>query len=57
MSRNAIIGVDIGTTGCRAVIYNFQGRNLASQNIDYPIFTPQPTWAEWRPETGWHMRK
>ena len=46
MKRQAIMGVDIGTTGCRAVIYNPDGSSLANQSMDYPLFTPQAAWAE-----------
>lgn len=46
----AIIGVDIGTTGCRAVLYSQDGTALANQSLEYPLHTPQPTWAEQDPE-------
>lgn len=41
-----IIGADIGTTGCRAVIYRADGTVLASRTRDYPLHTPQTGWAE-----------
>lgn len=46
MFQQAIMGVDIGTTGCRAVIYRPNGKILANQSEDYPLYTPQATWAE-----------
>ncbi len=42
----AIIGVDIGTTGCRAVIYLTDGTALASCSTEYPMYTPHMAWAE-----------
>jgi gluconokinase len=47
---HAIIGVDIGTTGCRAVIHRTDGTLIANQSLDYPLYTPQATWAEQDPE-------
>ena len=41
-----IIGIDIGTTGCRAVIYQQDGIKLASKSIEYPLHSPHATWAE-----------
>jgi gluconokinase len=46
----AIIGVDIGTTGCRAVVHRTDGSLLANQSFDYPLHTPHPTWAEQDPD-------
>ena len=46
----AIIGVDIGTTGCRTVIHRTDGKLLANQSFDYPLYTPYPSWAEQDPE-------
>lgn len=46
MYEQAIMGVDIGTTGCRAVIYRPDGAILANQAEDYPLYTPQAAWAE-----------
>lgn len=45
-----IIGIDIGTTGCRAVIYRQDGISLASHSVEYPLLAPQPMWAEQNPE-------
>lgn len=46
MSKTAMIGVDIGTTGCRAVIYLTDGTALASCSTEYPMYTPYMAWAE-----------
>jgi gluconokinase len=50
MSGQNIIGVDIGTTGCRAVIYRPDGTTIGSRSIEYPLYTPQAAWAEQDPE-------
>lgn len=50
MTKTAIIGVDIGTTGCRAVIYRVDGKALASCTAEYALYTPHTDWAEQDPE-------
>src|SRR5512145_1465329 len=48
------LGIDIGTTGTRAVIIDSKGRVIAGQSADHePIRTPQPQWAEQNPENWW----
>lgn len=46
MKHNAVIGIDIGTTGCRAVIYGSNGQIFSSQALEYPLFTPHAAWVE-----------
>lgn len=44
------IGVDIGTTGVRAIAYQKNGLSLCSADEFYPLETPYPDWAEQNPE-------
>ncbi len=44
------IGVDIGTTGVRAIAYQKNGHSLCSDDDFYPLETPYPDWAEQNPE-------
>ena len=44
--RSVWIGVDVGTTGVRAIAYCADGTKLASDEAFYPLFTPRPDWAE-----------
>ena len=44
------IGVDIGTTGVRAVAYHPNGRSLGAVTREYPLNSPHPGWAEQDPE-------
>ena len=46
----AIIGVDIGTTSTKTILFDLQGNVLASQNIGYPLHQDQPGMAEEDPE-------
>jgi gluconokinase len=47
---NGIIGVDVGTTGCRACIFNIEGVLISSASLEYPLYTPKPFLAEQNPE-------
>ncbi|MBA4495200.1 gluconokinase [Paenactinomyces guangxiensis] len=44
------IGVDIGTTSTKAVLFGEGGKIIAHHNIEYPLFTPTPSTAEQDPE-------
>lgn len=44
------LGLDIGTGGCKAVVFNDQGRELASAFREYPLQHPHPGWAELDPD-------
>lgn len=43
------IGVDVGTTGVRAIAYTEDGTNVCSSEAFYPLLTPHPDWAEESP--------
>jgi xylulokinase len=48
------LGIDVGTTGTRAVLINEKGKVIGGQSADHePISTPQPQWAEQNPENWW----
>ena len=40
------IGIDVGTTGVRAIAYDITGRKVAGAEAFYPLLTPHPDWAE-----------
>ena len=45
------IGLDIGTTSTKAVVYTLGGEVCGIGNAAYPILVPQAGWAEQEPET------
>lgn len=45
-----MLGLDIGTTGARAVAFDVRGRQLHVSAGEYPLHTPRPGWAEQDPE-------
>src|SRR3954453_20045051 len=49
----ALVGLDVGTTGVKAVAISPDGSVLASTSEEYPLSTPRPGWAEQDPEDWW----
>ena len=49
----ALVGLDVGTTGVKAIALSPDGEVLATATRGYPLSTPQPGWAEQEPETWW----
>jgi len=42
----SLLGIDVGTTGCKAVVFNEAGKILASAYREYPLQFPQTGWIE-----------
>ena len=42
----SLLGVDVGTTGCKAVAFNPEGKVLAHAYHEYELLHPQPGWSE-----------
>jgi xylulokinase len=50
MAEYYLIGIDIGTSGAKAVVMDSGGRLLGFAGREYPILTPRAGWAEQDPE-------
>lgn len=50
-----LIGLDIGTTGCKASVFDRAGRLLAGASREYAVDMPQPGWAEQDAEGVWYL--
>src|SRR5919202_1370168 len=48
-----IIGVDIGTTSTKAVLFTETGDIVSQHSIGYPLYTPNPAVAEQKPKEKW----
>ena len=44
-----VVGLDVGTSGTKAVAVNAQGQVIASALVEYPLYSPKPNWAEQDP--------
>jgi xylulokinase len=49
-----LIGVDIGTSGTKTVLFRTDGSVVASSTIEYPLYQPKNGWAEQEPSDWWH---
>ncbi|MHC4562115.1 MAG: xylulokinase, partial [Planctomycetota bacterium] len=47
------LGIDVGTSGTKALVMNAKGKVLATATAEHPIFAPKPGWSEQRPEDWW----
>jgi len=48
-----LIGLDVGTSGARAVAITLDGEVVAAASEEYPLSTPRPGWTEQDPERWW----
>jgi xylulokinase len=49
-----VLGIDVGTSGTRALIMGTDGRVFSSATAEHePFASPQPGWAEQHPEDWW----
>lgn len=48
-----LLGIDIGTSGTKTVLFDESGAMAASSTYEYPMFQPNIGWAEQDPEDWW----
>lgn len=53
MPNRTVLGLDIGTSGCKILALDESGNILASVVEEYPLYSPQPGWSEQNPEDWW----
>ncbi len=53
----SLLGLDVGTTGCKSVIFNEEGAILSQAYREYPEIYPRPGWVEMDPERIWKAVK
>ena len=47
------IGIDVGTSGTKALAINAAGKILAEASVGYPCQHPKPLWSEQDPDVWW----
>jgi len=57
MAQQYAMGIDIGTSGCKTLIIDGQGKVAAKATEEYPLSTPHPGWSEQDPEHWWQAVK
>src|SRR3974377_1171725 len=48
------LGIDVSTTGAKALIIDEQGNFISSHTTEYPLSTPRPLWSEQDPHDWWN---
>lgn len=48
-----LLGIDIGTSGCKVILIDETGKLLKQASAEYPLLTPQPMWTEQNPLDWW----
>ena len=51
---NYVIGIDLGTSATKTVLFDENGCAVASASVEYPMYQPQNGWAEQDPNDWWN---
>ncbi|MBN1776487.1 MAG: xylulokinase [Clostridiales bacterium] len=54
MSDKYLLGIDLGTSGTKTVLFRRDGSVVASSTVEYPMDQPENGWAEQAPEDWWN---
>ena len=49
-----VIGIDLGTSGTKTVLFNREGQVVASATVEYPMYQERNGWAEQEPLDWWN---
>nr|HPJ21008.1 FGGY family carbohydrate kinase [Clostridia bacterium] len=49
-----LLGIDIGTSGTKTVLFDREGKSIASSVGEYLLYQPNIGWAEQKPEDWWN---
>ena len=49
-----LLGIDIGTSGTKTVLFDEELREIANSTVEYPNYQEQPLWAEQEPVDWWN---
>ena len=52
-----LLGIDIGTSGTKTVLFDESGKAVYGVTSEYPLYQPWAGWAEQRPEDWWEAVK
>lgn len=51
---SCLLGIDVSTTGAKAILVGEDGGVLGSATTEYPLSTPYPLWSEQNPADWWY---
>lgn len=49
-----LLGIDLGTSGTKTVLFDEKGTALSSHTVEYPMYQPHNGWAEQDPTDWWN---
>ena len=52
-----LLGVDLGTSGTKTVLFDETGKAICSKTLEYPMYQPQNGWAEQDPADWWNATR
>ena len=52
-TRDALMGIDVGTSGCKVALFDLEGSLRVETYRSYPLIHPRPGWVEEDPLEGW----
>ena len=50
MHMKYLLGIDLGTSGTKTVLFDQNGKGICSATVEYPMYQPQNGWAEQDPK-------
>ncbi len=51
--KNLLLGIDIGTSACKAAVMDLEGKVIAQASSAYPVYYPAPDYVEQNPVEWW----
>ncbi len=51
---NYLVGIDLGTSGTKTVLFDENGKSIASATAEYPLYQQKNGWAEQDPKDWWN---
>ena len=55
--KKFIVAIDQGTTSCRAILFNIQGKSIFKSQLEFRQYFPKNGWVEHNPEEIWNKTK
>ncbi|MDR3120157.1 MAG: xylulokinase [Clostridiales bacterium] len=54
MAQELLLGIDLGTSGTKTVLFDTKGKAITSKTVEYPMYQPQNGWAEQDASDWWN---
>ena len=55
--KKFIVAIDLGTTSCRAILFDTKGKSLFKSQLEFRQYFPKNGWVEHNPEEIWNKTK